>query len=97
MFTLTEFHSSSNGVSQRGRMDRGNSLPSVLAEKIYPYEMLLVTHRRRNKLPPGVDRMRLERHLSMEEFQNLFGMPIEEFDRLSLWKRNDLKKRVSLF
>ncbi|XP_024274136.1 dematin isoform X4 [Oncorhynchus tshawytscha] len=86
-----------NGDSQRGRMDRGNSLPSVLAEKIYPYEMLLVTHRRRNKLPPGVDRMRLERHLSMEEFQNLFGMPIEEFDRLSLWKRNDLKKRVSLF
>ncbi|XP_020331761.1 dematin isoform X2 [Oncorhynchus kisutch] len=86
-----------NGDSQRGRMDRGNSLPSVLAEKIYPYEMLLVTHRRRNKLPPGVDRMRLERHLSMEEFQNLFGMPIEEFDCLSLWKRNDLKKRVSLF
>uniref|UniRef100_A0A674CPJ0 Dematin actin binding protein n=1 Tax=Salmo trutta TaxID=8032 RepID=A0A674CPJ0_SALTR len=86
-----------NGDSQRGRMDRGNSLPSVLAEKIYPYEMLLVTHRRRNKLPPGVDRMRLERHLSVEEFQNLFGMPIEEFDRLSLWKRNDLKKRVSLF
>nr|XP_014030324.1 unnamed protein product [Salmo salar] len=86
-----------NGDSQRGRMDRGNSLPSMLAEKIYPYEMLLVTHRRRNKLPPGVDRMRLERHLSVEEFQNLFGMPIEEFDRLSLWKRNDLKKRVSLF
>ncbi|KAK6313573.1 hypothetical protein J4Q44_G00169200 [Coregonus suidteri] len=86
-----------NGDSQRGRMDRGNSLPSMLAEKIYPYEMLLVTHRGRNKLPPGVDRMRLERHLSVEEFQNIFGMPIEEFDRLSLWKRNDLKKRVSLF
>lgn len=28
--------------------------------QIYPYEMLIVTHRGRNKLPPGVDRTRLE-------------------------------------
>ncbi|KAK7135438.1 hypothetical protein R3I94_014184 [Phoxinus phoxinus] len=69
----------------------------MLEQKIYPHEMLIVTHRGRNKLPPGVDRTRLERHLSTEEFQNVFGMSIEEFDRLSLWKRNDLKKKVSLF
>ncbi|XP_026198256.1 dematin isoform X3 [Anabas testudineus] len=43
------------------RMDRGNSLPSMLEHKIYPYEMLVVTHRGRSKLPPGVDRTRLER------------------------------------
>ncbi|XP_030632898.1 dematin isoform X2 [Chanos chanos] len=86
-----------NGEADRGRMDRGNSLPSMLEQKIYPYEMLMVTNRGRNKLPPGVDRMRLERHLAPEDFQNLFGMSIEEFDRLSLWKRNELKKRVSLF
>ncbi|XP_031434208.1 dematin isoform X2 [Clupea harengus] len=66
-------------------------------QQIYPYEMLIVTHRGRTKLPPGVDRTRLERHLSPEEFEELFGMPITEFDRLSLWKRNDLKKTVSLF
>ncbi|XP_053092330.1 dematin isoform X2 [Pangasianodon hypophthalmus] len=69
----------------------------VCVLKIYPYEMLMVTHRGRNKLPPGVDRTRLERHLSPEEFENLFGMTMEEFDRLSLWKRNELKKRLSLF
>uniref|UniRef100_A0A8C2L0I9 Dematin actin binding protein n=1 Tax=Cyprinus carpio TaxID=7962 RepID=A0A8C2L0I9_CYPCA len=69
----------------------------VFVWQIYPYEMLIVTHRGRNKLPPGVDRTRLERHLSPEEFQNVFGMSTEEFDRLSLWKRNDLKKKVSLF
>ncbi|XP_041916559.1 dematin isoform X1 [Alosa alosa] len=86
-----------NGDTQRGRMDRGNSLPSILEQKIYPYEMLIVTHRGRSKLPPGVDRTRLERHLSPEEFHELFGMPITEFDRLSLWKRNNLKKKVSLF
>ncbi|KAK9970305.1 hypothetical protein ABG768_026255 [Culter alburnus] len=87
----------SNGDAQSRRIDRGNSLPSMLEQKIYPYEMLVVTHRGRNKLPPGVDRTRLERHLSPEEFQNVFGMSTEEFDRLSLWKRNDLKKKVSLF
>lgn len=86
-----------NGDAQSRRIDRGNSLPSMLEQKIYPYEMLIVTHRGRNKLPPGVDRTRLERHLSPEEFQNVFGMSIEEFDRLSLWKRNDLKKKASLF
>lgn len=79
------------------RMDRGNSLPSMLEQKIYPYEMLVVTHRGRSKLPPGVDRTRLERHLSQEEFFSVFGMSIEEFDHLSLWKRNDLKKKVCLF
>ncbi|KAJ8388635.1 hypothetical protein AAFF_G00132000 [Aldrovandia affinis] len=86
-----------NGETQRGRMDRGNSLPSILEQKIYPYEALTVTHRGRRKLPPGVDRTRLERHLDPEDFQQLFGMSIVEFDRLSLWKRNDLKKKVSLF
>ncbi|XP_053372444.1 dematin isoform X4 [Clarias gariepinus] len=86
-----------NGDTQRGRMDRGNSLPSMLEQKVYPYEMLIVNHRGRCKLPPGVDRTRLERHLAPEEFQTLFGMPMEEFDRMSLWKRNELKKKVSLF
>uniref|UniRef100_A0A2K6B5Q8 Actin binding LIM protein family member 2 n=1 Tax=Macaca nemestrina TaxID=9545 RepID=A0A2K6B5Q8_MACNE len=49
------------------------------------------------KLPKDVDRTRLERHLSPEEFQEVFGMSIEEFDRLALWKRNDLKKKALLF
>lgn len=79
------------------RMDRGNSLPSMLEQKICPYEVLVVTHRGRSKLPPGVDRTRLESHLSEEEFFSVFGMSIEEFDSLSLWKRNDLKKKVCLF
>ncbi|KAK6315740.1 hypothetical protein J4Q44_G00132640 [Coregonus suidteri] len=86
-----------NGEAPRERMDRGNSLPSMLEQMIYPYEMLIVTHRGRCKLPPGVDRTRLERHLSPEDFERLFGMPIAEFDRLSLWKRNNLKKNVQLF
>ncbi|KAK1883714.1 Dematin [Dissostichus eleginoides] len=68
-------------------MDRGNSLPSILEQKVYQYEALMVTHRGRCRLPPGVDRTRLE----------TFGMPMADFDRLSLWKRNDLKKKAQLF
>ncbi|XP_054036729.1 dematin isoform X1 [Rissa tridactyla] len=82
---------------QRGRMDRGNSLPSMLEQKIYPYEMLMVTNRGRVKLPPGVDRTRLERHLSPEDFLRVFEMPPEEFGKLALWKRNELKKKAFLF
>lgn len=39
----------------------------------------------------------LQRHLSPEEFQQVFGMNIELFDRLALWKKNDLKKKALLF
>ncbi|KAK2093778.1 hypothetical protein P7K49_027516 [Saguinus oedipus] len=127
-------------------MDRGNSLPCVLEQKIYPYEMLVVTNKGRTKLPPGVDRMRLEvgkkdvghptgtlrpggrpgaslnecplghsvqlpphaelshslrspvqRHLSAEDFSRVFAMSPEEFGKLALWKRNELKKKASLF
>ncbi|XP_078223757.1 actin-binding LIM protein 2 isoform X40 [Callithrix jacchus] len=75
------------------------TLTSVLRHtcQIYPYDTLIVTNRIRVKLPKDVDRTRLERHLSTEEFQEVFGMSMEEFDRLALWKRNDLKKKALLF
>uniref|UniRef100_A0A8C4HS39 Actin-binding LIM protein 2 n=1 Tax=Dicentrarchus labrax TaxID=13489 RepID=A0A8C4HS39_DICLA len=65
--------------------------------KIYPYEILAVTHRVKVKLPRDVDRTRLERHLSPEDFQKVFGMTLEQFDRLALWKKNDMKKAARLF
>uniref|UniRef100_A0AAY4ANN4 Actin-binding LIM protein 3 n=1 Tax=Denticeps clupeoides TaxID=299321 RepID=A0AAY4ANN4_9TELE len=64
---------------------------------IYPYESLVVSIRGRSQLPSDVDRTRLERHLSPEEFYQVFGMTVAEFDRLALWKRNELKKQVRLF
>ncbi|KAJ3603873.1 hypothetical protein NHX12_028614 [Muraenolepis orangiensis] len=66
-------------------------------EKIYPYEMLVVTHMGRSKLPSGVDRTSLERHLSPEDFYTLFEMTLEDFECLSLWKKNDLKRKLALF
>ncbi|XP_074837830.1 dematin isoform X3 [Carettochelys insculpta] len=98
-FSSTSSEKGSAGLQngQQGRMDRGNSLPSMLEQKIYPYEMLTVTNRGRVKLPPGVDRTRLERHLSPEDFLRVFEMSLEEFCKLALWKRNELKKKAFLF
>ncbi|XP_059387079.1 actin-binding LIM protein 1-like [Carassius carassius] len=79
------------------RMDRGMSMPNMLEYKVYPYEMLTVTNRGRAKLPKDVDRTSLERHLAPVTFFDIFGMKIHEFDRLPLWKRNDMKKKAKLF
>lgn len=65
--------------------------------QVFPYESLIVTTRGRSRLPKDVDRARLERHLSAEEFLQVFGMTMDEFDRLALWKRNELKKQARLF
>uniref|UniRef100_A0A672V5X9 Actin binding LIM protein 1 n=1 Tax=Strigops habroptila TaxID=2489341 RepID=A0A672V5X9_STRHB len=79
------------------RMDRGVSMPNMLEPKIFPYEILMVTNRGRNKILKDVDRTRLERHLAPEVFQEIFGMTIQEFDKLPLWRRNDMKKKAKLF
>ncbi|XP_037394471.1 actin-binding LIM protein 1a isoform X9 [Pygocentrus nattereri] len=94
---MREFQSLQDGHRSVNRMDRGVSMPNMLEPKVYPYEMLMVTSRGRTKLPRDVDRTRLERHLAPETFFDIFGMEIEEFDRLPLWKRNDMKKKARLF
>ncbi|XP_028315157.1 actin-binding LIM protein 3 isoform X4 [Gouania willdenowi] len=80
-------YDSGSGVNWGGRAEY----------KVHPYESLIVTTRGRNRLPKDVDRARLERHLSPEEFVQVFGMTMEDFDRLALWKRNELKKQARLF
>ncbi|KAM6956512.1 actin-binding LIM protein 1a [Aplochiton taeniatus] len=92
-----EFQHIKDGRAALARMDRGVSMPNMLEPKVYPYEMLIITSRGRAKLPREVDRTRLERHLAPETFFDIFGMEIQEFDRLPLWKRNDMKKKAKLF
>ncbi|XP_073777639.1 actin-binding LIM protein 3 isoform X6 [Danio rerio] len=77
--------------------DSGSEVNWGIRGEVYPYEALLVTTRGRNRLPKDVDRARLERHLSAEEFYQVFGMTMVEFDRLALWKRNEMKKQARLF
>ncbi|XP_054838152.1 actin-binding LIM protein 1 isoform X9 [Eublepharis macularius] len=92
-----DFQSLPDGHAPGMRMDRGVSMPNMLEPKIFPYEMLMVTNRGRSKILREVDRTRLERHLAPEVFQEIFGMTIQEFDKLPLWRRNDMKKKAKLF
>ncbi|XP_024242974.1 actin-binding LIM protein 1 isoform X2 [Oncorhynchus tshawytscha] len=92
-----EFQHIRDGSAAVTRMDRGVSMPNMLETKVVPYEMLMITSRGRAKLPREVDRTRLERHLAPETFFDIFGMEIQEFDRLPLWKRNNMKKKANLF
>ncbi|XP_019411183.1 PREDICTED: actin-binding LIM protein 1 isoform X16 [Crocodylus porosus] len=92
-----DFQSLPDGHVPGMRMDRGVSMPNMLEPKIYPYEVLMVTNRGRNKILRDVDRTRLERHLAPEVFQEIFGMTIQEFDKLPLWRRNNMKKKAKLF
>ncbi|XP_039631790.1 actin-binding LIM protein 1 isoform X27 [Polypterus senegalus] len=94
---LRDFQPIQDGHVPVARMDRGVSMPNMLEPKVYPYEMLMVTNRGRAKLPRDVDRTRLERHLAPDVFFDIFGMTIQEFDRLPLWKRNEMKKKAKLF
>ncbi|XP_065264635.1 actin-binding LIM protein 1 isoform X7 [Emys orbicularis] len=94
---VRDFQSLPDGHVPGMRMDRGVSMPNMLEPKIFPYEMLMVTNRGRNKILREVDRTRLERHLAPDIFQEIFGMTIQEFDKLPLWRRNDMKKKAKLF
>lgn len=81
----------------RRSMPNVNSLHHLHQEgppKLYPYHLLATSNYR---LPPGVDRCHLERHLSNEEFQYIFHCDRLDFYRLPEWKRNELKRRAKLF
>ncbi|XP_040480427.1 actin-binding LIM protein 1 isoform X3 [Ursus maritimus] len=94
---VRDYQTLPDGHMSGTRMDRGVSMPNMLEPKIFPYEMLMVTNRGRNKILREVDRTRLERHLAPEVFREIFGMSIQEFDKLPLWRRNDMKKKAKLF
>nr|XP_020455390.1 actin-binding LIM protein 3-like isoform X3 [Monopterus albus] len=94
-----------NGLNRPGSVgadyyqyDSNNAVNWQIREyKIYPYEELMISVRGQQRLPSDVDRARLERHLSPEEFYRVFGMSMSAFDRLAQWKKNELKKQVRLF
>ncbi|KAK2882095.1 actin-binding LIM protein 3-like isoform X2 [Channa argus] len=94
-----------NGLNRPGstaadyyQYDSSNAVNWQIREyKIYPYEDLVVSVRGQQRLPSDVDRARLERHLSPEEFYRVFGMSMSAFDHLAQWKKNELKKQVRLF
>ncbi|KAF8353518.1 unc-115 [Pristionchus pacificus] len=72
-----------------------SSLPDMSKPaKIYSLVELQTTNK---DLPEEVDRHHLERHLSRDEFENIFGMSPIEFYKLPEWKRINLKRKHKLF
>jgi len=51
---------------------------------------------RNGNYPPSVDEATLEKHLSAEEFQLIFGMPYNMFEKLEWWRQRQMKRRVGL-
>ncbi|XP_066277151.1 actin-binding LIM protein 2-like isoform X7 [Branchiostoma lanceolatum] len=86
-----EVSGSDLGSLQRSK---GQSLPDMGPPKIYPVVELLTTN---YKLPPDVDRSKLEKHMSDADFEAVFHMTREEFSSLAAWRRTELKKRAHLF
>uniref|UniRef100_A0A8C0G4T0 Actin binding LIM protein 1 n=1 Tax=Chelonoidis abingdonii TaxID=106734 RepID=A0A8C0G4T0_CHEAB len=68
------------------RMDRGVSMPNMLEPKLSFFYSVMWTNQETDF-----------RHLAPEVFQEIFGMTIQEFDKLPLWRRNDMKKKAKLF
>jgi len=65
---------------------------TIDAPKIYSYSQL-TTH----PLPKDVDRGNLERHLSKEEFQQLFNTSFEEFSKMPTWRKILKRKEKKLY
>lgn len=59
----------------------------------YPYQLLCS----KTELPDGIDLSHKEKHLSTEEFQQVFRMTYSEFVGLPHWKQQQLKKQFQLW
>ena len=77
--------------------ERSVDMGALYTEKgvtIYPKEVLSTMNK---ALPKGVNRCKLESHLSESDFFLVFQMGREEFYKLPEWKRTFLKKMHNLF
>ena len=64
---------------------------TVVARKLYTYEDL------KTKDLPGVPKNAKEEYLNDEEFPVVFGMERQDFERLPMWRRQNLKQKAGLF
>ena len=85
---------SSIGRTSTSRQTSSAAKSPTAEFKIYQYRELKVDNYRS---PRGVDKMNLEKHLTDEEFREIFKMARNEFYELPKWKQIDHKKKVKLF
>eukprot|EP01092_Planopodium_desertum_P007657 TRINITY_DN3155_c0_g2_i1.p1 TRINITY_DN3155_c0_g2~~TRINITY_DN3155_c0_g2_i1.p1 ORF type:complete len:247 (-),score=17.07 TRINITY_DN3155_c0_g2_i1:73-714(-) len=64
----------------------------VYSRKEFSYDELLA-----DPLPEGVNPTKLETYLSDEEFEEIFKLSRDEWNKLSDWKKEESKKQVYLY
>ncbi|KAK2155962.1 hypothetical protein LSH36_225g00031 [Paralvinella palmiformis] len=87
---LGEKNMSMEQVRQKSKQNGEMSFSDVSK---YPYSVLS----QKQGLPEGIDLQNKEKHLSDEEFENIFGMSYATFTTKPVWKQTQLKKDKGLF
>lgn len=83
----------SSKAGDRGGTSDISSTPAISNHAQYPYGSLVADV----EWPPDVDAAHREQHLSEADFQEVFGVSRGAFEKLSAWKRLQLKKAKKLF
>eukprot|EP00794_Sanderia_malayensis_P017326 gene17326-19059_t len=96
------FGSGKSYEEMKKHLDENNSGISLVEEELrkysfdtkYSVEQLKVDV---ESLPTGVDPTQKEYYLSPEDFQQIFGVTLTQYEGLPQWKKSNLKKNVGLY
>ncbi|XP_011201765.2 villin-like protein quail isoform X1 [Bactrocera dorsalis] len=85
-----------NGINGNG------IIPSVLKNHLKDFDLhhkypIVTLQQETDLLPPEVNPLKREVHLTHDDFVSLFNMSFWEFDELPVWKKQELKKKYKLF
>lgn len=81
-----------------GEVGKENSGVSHLKDEVKKYHQFYTLDVLQRKVPPeGIDVTEKEMYLSDEDFEMVFRMSKEEYDKLPAWKRNNLRREKNLF
>ena len=85
-------------LSPRQTTDAREELREYKAEAtlILPYEQIRLDKNKKT-LPPQVDRKRLEKYLTDDEFASVFKMTREQWTKVPTWKQEDIKFKLHLW
>ncbi|XP_030243943.1 villin-like protein quail isoform X2 [Drosophila navojoa] len=84
----------SNGLKEGSALILNNNQKDFDGHKKYPLPVLV---QEMDMLPPEINPLRREVHLTHDDFVSVFKMSFYEFDELPKWKKQELKKLYKLF
>jgi len=73
-------------------LKKASTVLQDLTKSVYSYAELTS-----ESLPRGADPTQKEVYLSDEEFESIFKMKKEDYEKIPSWRRETLKKKVGLY